>query len=214
MTIKIKICGITDLDGIKAATDAGVDAVGFVFSESPRQVDPKKASELASHLPAFIARVAVFHYPDPLQLAHVMEEFKPNVIQTEPTISTMELVGDSIPLVPVFHDQEELEGAVKMFLTERPKIQTVLVEAPGRGGQGNIPDWNRARSVARVSRMILAGGLNSNNVAEAIRAVKPYGVDVSSGVEDTPGSKDRTKIMAFVKAARDMQAVLDLEVTR
>jgi len=189
MSLWVKICGLTTSEGVAAALDARVDAIGFVFAPSKRRVTPERATELASVIPDHIARVAVMLHPTQAQFDAVWSGFRPDVLQT---------------------DSEDLaELAIPQGLQVTPVLRTLHPTLAGRilfegaaSGTGRVADWAAAAALAKSTQLILAGGLNAANVAEAIRCVGPFGVDVSSGVESTPGIKDRGMIHEFVHAAR------------
>ncbi len=188
MSLFVKICGINDEEAGLAAASAGADAIGFVFAESPRQVSPRQAIAISGELPPEVLRVAVFRDPDPDEIETVLEEFTPDIIQTDAN-SLSEVEG--ISTLPVYRD-----GGVAI-----PDGGRFLYEGP-LSGVGEIVDLERATGLARIGEMILAGGLRPDNVGRVIAAVKPFGVDVSSGVETAPGSKDPSLIRSFVAAAR------------
>jgi phosphoribosylanthranilate isomerase len=192
----IKICGVRDLTTARAAARAGADAVGFVFATSPRRVPPREARRIASDLPPGIVRVAVFRLAAIDEIRRVLDEFPADRVQVEPRPDLLATFGPR--LLPVLHDDGSPETQTAGLQADRP----VLLEAAGRGGRGVRPDWSRAAALARRRPVILAGGLDPDNVAAAIRAVRPWGVDVSSGVEDSPGVKSPARIGAFVAAAR------------
>jgi phosphoribosylanthranilate isomerase len=205
MTLFVKICGLRTPEDVAAAAAAGADAVGFVLAESPRRVTPREARELAEALPPGIQPVAVMRSPQAADWAAVAAEFQPNWLQADaPALAAMGLLGGddgvlpSVRPLPVFRDTPDLdEEAVAA-------AGLVLFEA-AESGRGIRPDWQRAARLARRCRLVLAGGLDPDNVAEAIRTVRPFGVDVSSGVERSRGVKDPARIAAFVAAARAAQ---------
>lgn len=212
MRVRVKICGITDPVSLEAAVDAGADAIGFVFAASERRVEPHRAAELASALPAFVTSVAVFRHPTVPELQSMAARFQPHLVQAEPGRDVLNEISRS-RLLPVFHDSDSLPIRVSNYFEVHSGAKTILLEGPGRGGRGVRPDWSRATQVSRLGRLILAGGLNPENVGEAIRGVRPYGVDVSSGVESSPGVKDPARIHAFLQAVRDAEAGLVQEQT-
>jgi len=193
----VKICGVRDAGGVEAAGRAGADAVGFVFAASPRRVGPEEARRLAADLPAAIERVAVFRLASPDAIRRVLETFDADRVQVEvdPTLLRSELAPR---LLPVLHDDGTLDAQAAAL----PPGWPVLLEAAGRGGRAVRPDLARAAALARRRPLILAGGLDPDNVGEAIRRVRPAGVDVSSGVESARGVKSSGRIAAFVAAAR------------
>ncbi|MGI9037370.1 MAG: phosphoribosylanthranilate isomerase [Gemmatimonadota bacterium] len=197
--MRIKICGVTSREAAEAAARSGVDSVGFVFAESPRRITPAEAFRIAADLPASVERVAVFRLPRPEEVARVLESFDADRVQCE--AGTEILAASFAPRVlPVLHDGDTLERDA----AELPAGRLVLLEAAGRGGRGVRPDWARASRLASARPTILAGGLDPANVAEAIRTVRPWGVDVSSGVESAPGVKSPSLIAAFVDAVRSV----------
>ena len=196
MTVRVKICGLTRPDAIAACAEAGVDAVGFVFHHaSPRFVSPARAAELAGPLPPGVQRVAVCLHPQQEFVDEILTVLHPDWLQTDvEDFQSLRLPSGIRPL-PVLRDDTETE----------PPAGGPLVFEGVRSGAGMRSDWTRAAALARRAKLILAGGLHPDNVAEAIREVRPYGVDVSSGVESEPGVKDPDRIHAFVAAARAVQ---------
>ena len=188
----IKICGMTDARAVATALELGVDAIGFVFAPSVRQLTPARAAELARPARERVACVAVTQHPSQVQLDEIVNIFSPDVLQTD----VEDLLDLRLPLtlarLPVLRAGTLPAGAPPARL---------LFEGP-RSGSGTTTDWTAAAAQARASELVLAGGLNAANVAEAIRVVRPFGVDTSSGVEGEPGRKDPLKMKAFVSAAR------------
>lgn len=189
----VKICGLTDQPAIDAAVEAGADAIGFVFAESAREIEPARARELCRSIPKETIRVAVMHHPSLDRFNDVIENFEPDWIQTD--AEDFETLGApaSARAIPVFREGNTGE------MTEFPP--RLLFE--GRvSGSGATADWDEAKRIAAVSELILAGGLNPENVGAAIARVRPFGVDVSSGVEFERGRKDPQKIRQFVARVR------------
>lgn len=197
--MKIKICGIMDPRSAAAAVMAGADAIGFVFAESPRRLSPREAARIAADLPTGVERVAVFRLPSLDDVYRVLDEFSGITVQAEPDADLIATFGSQ--LLPVLHDGAELEDEAAMVPSELP----ILLEAAGSGGSGMQPDWSRASRLARHRRLMLAGGLRARNVLDAIRIVQPWGVDVSSGVETSPGVKSPELITEFVQTVRDRE---------
>lgn len=195
MRVWVKICGLSNAATVQAAIEAGADAVGFVFVASPRRVLPGDAARLVAPVPPGILRVAVMRHPLPGQWDEVIRVVRPDWLQTEAEdFSRLELPAGVEPL-PVYRDVPELDEAA---LATAPRV---LFEAPA-SGTGEAPDWDRAARLARLTQLVLAGGLTPENVGEAIRRVRPWGVDVSSGVESARGIKDPARIAAFIAAVR------------
>jgi anthranilate phosphoribosyltransferase len=211
-SVWIKICGVTTAESVLAVGEAGADAAGFVFAESPRRVSPEQATELAALLPPDVDRVAVFHHPSADDVAEVLSVFPADIVQCEPTDDLRRTAAEAgARLLPVLHDGPELETLAGEARNTADGPAAIL-EAAGKGGQGHRPDWERAARLARRMPLVLAGGLGPGNVADAIHEVCPFGVDVSSGVEETRGHKDPVRIAAFVQAART--AAEDLRKSR
>ena len=193
----IKICGLTSVEAVTAAAEAGATAVGFVFAKSPRRVTPEQAVELTRDLPHGIARVAVMLHPSPQEWNAVRDVFAPDWLQTDAEDFAALEVPDTVGCLPVYRDSEDFDPTNQSI--QLP--QHMLFEG-AKSGVGMQPDWERAAQVAHRTCMMLAGGLNPDNIAEAIVQVHPWAVDVSSGVESAPGVKDPERFRAFVAAAR------------
>jgi phosphoribosylanthranilate isomerase len=212
VTIWVKICGLTTREAVEAAGAAGADAVGFVFAPSKRQVTATQAAQLAQGLPRRIRRVAVMLHPTQSQLDEVWAEFRPDVLQTDvEDLATLQ-VPMGLAVMPVVRGGVGLKPAAQGCANgasagcagaadPQHKHPRLLFEGPV-SGVGSTSDWNSAAQLARTTQLVLAGGLNATNVADAIAAVRPFGVDVSSGVEASPGIKDPARIHEFVRRAR------------
>jgi phosphoribosylanthranilate isomerase len=194
----IKICGLTTSEAVTAAVRAQVDAIGFVFAPSKRQVTAKGAAELSRDVPRSIARVAVMQHPTQQQLDEVLQVFQPDILQVDSEDLAVLQLPQTLRIHPVIRAGRELPDRLPARL---------LFEGPV-SGTGKTADWTAASKLARHSELILAGGLNPENVSDAVRVVNPFGVDVSSGVESAPGIKDPALVMRFVSAARESQDVL------
>jgi phosphoribosylanthranilate isomerase len=206
MLIKIKICGITNAQDALVAIEAGADALGFVFyAQSPRSIEPAVAKRIIAQLPPFVLSVGVFVNQDQETIRNIFNECG---------LAFAQLHGDESPEFcetlgrPVLRALRLRDRGSLLALAEykgRMGVRGFVVDAfstEAYGGTGQIVDWSLAREVAKAVPILLAGGLTPNNVQEAIRQVQPYGVDVSSGVEDHPGKKDPQKIRAFTQAVR------------
>jgi phosphoribosylanthranilate isomerase len=194
----IKICGMTTPAAVSTALSCEVDAIGFVFAPSVRQVTLQRASELAAPARHKVACVAVTRHPTREAIEAILRDFKPDILQTDiDDIAGLDLPR-SLSVLPVM--RSGLRPACVL-------PQRVLFEGPV-SGSGETTDWETAAGMARQCQLILAGGLNPLNVGLAVRQVRPFGVDVSSGVEDQPGIKSAEKIEKFVTAAR--MAALEL----
>ena len=196
----VKICGLNSLEAVQAAVDAGADALGFVFADSPRQVTPEQAVELTRDLPAGIARVAVMLHPTSEEWNAVRDIFKPDWLQTDQADFAALDMPDAIGRFPVYRDKL----ASDFDNDDIAWPEHILFEG-ARSGVGLQPDWEHAAQIAHRTCLMLAGGLSPDNVRDAITHVHPWGVDVSSGVELSPGVKDLGKIAAFVVAAKEAE---------
>ncbi len=202
MALRIKICGLSTPEAVDAAVEAGATHLGFVVTESPRRVEPDQARRLAEHAPEGVTTVAVFRHPTVGEVERVLALFRPLLVQTEVTPALADAIGPDTVL-PVAHDGPTLDEDLERIERAVGRPVPYVLEGPGRGGRGVRPDWTRAARLARTGRVFLAGGLTPENVAEAIQAVRPWGVDVSSGVERVRGRKDPELIHRFVTRARE-----------
>ncbi len=193
----VKICGLNTEEAVLMAVDAGADALGFVFAESPRQVTPARAVELAKNLPAGVAKVAVMLHPTADEWNAVRDAFGPDWLQTDADDFAGLNVPKHIGCFPVYRDRFTAD-----FDNDELVWPAHTLFEGARSGVGLRPDWEHAAQIAHRTCLMLAGGLSPDNVGEAIIHVHPWGVDVSSGVESSPGVKDPVKIAAFVAAAR------------
>ncbi len=187
----VKVCGLSSKEHVDAAAAAGADAIGCVFAESVRRVDPGHAAKITRDVPKGVKRVAVMLHPTNDEWQAVLLGFAPDILQTDAEDFAGLDVPEYVGRWPVFR-----EGG-----TEPPLTGTYVYEG-ARSGQGETVDWTRAAELARHGYMILAGGLSAANVAEAVTKVKPFGVDVSSAVESAPGEKDAKLINEFITAAK------------
>ena len=206
MSIKIKICGITNQEDAGVAVEAGADALGFVFyAQSPRCLEAAVAKRIIAQLPPFVLPVGVFVNQDQETIRQVFDECG---------LAFAQLHGDETPMFcdslgrPVLRALRLRDRGSLLALAEykgRVGVRGFVVDAFSSetyGGTGQTVDWTLAREVTKSAPILLAGGLTPSNVQEAIRQVQPYGVDVSSGVEDRPEKKDHEKIRAFTQAVR------------
>ena len=188
----IKVCGMTTAEAVQAALDAQVDAIGFVFAESKRRVTPQQAAELARPARGRVPCIAVTKHPDQHDVDEILAVFKPDMFQTDwEDLQSLRLPRE-LALLPVLRSGRGEPAALPA---------RVLFEGP-ISGTGVPTDWPSARAMARRTQLVLAGGLSPANVAAAISEVQPFGVDVSSGVESSPGIKSPERIVSFVNAAR------------
>lgn len=196
--IRIKICGITSVDDALAACAAGAHAIGFVFAESPRRISKEIAADIVGTLPPFVTAVGVF-------VDESIENVRETILQCGLHIAQLHGHEDvrycrslGIPFLKAFR----LKGIESIEAVKGYQCDSFLVDGHSAGmvgGTGHTADWAIAAKVAKLGKMILAGGLTPNNVRTALDIVRPYAVDVSSGVESSPGKKDTTKIKQFIR---------------
>jgi phosphoribosylanthranilate isomerase len=189
----VKICGLTTASAVRAAVEGGADAVGFVFAESPRRVSPEAARILCEALPPEVVRVAVMRHPSQVEWARVLDCFQPDWLQTDAEDFAGLSLNDACMGLRVYRDPRSrpASGWPSPMLFEGTE-----------SGSGRTADWTAAAAIASRTDLILAGGLDPQNVGEAIAVVGPWGVDVSSGVESSPGRKDPSRIIDFIARAR------------
>lgn len=190
MSLLVKICGLSEKRHVADAIAAGAGAVGFVFAESPRRVTPALAKSISDIVPPNVKRVAVMLHPANEDWRAVLEQFEPDVLQTDADDLDGLDVPSHIECWPVYREGVSRPDTTRTYVYEGPK-----------SGQGETVNWALAAELARRGRMILAGGLNADNVAAAVRAVRPFGVDASSALESSPGRKDSGLIRKFISAA-------------
>ena len=202
--VRVKICGITNLDDALTAVEAGADALGFVFyDKSPRCIAPEKAADIIGALPPFITTVGLFVNADVDFVNTTTEKCLLDRVQLHGDESP-EFCGRIVrPVVKVFRIRSEASlQAMRDF-----RVSGYLLDAyspDAYGGTGMTFNWEVAKTAKQFGPIILAGGLTPDNVRQAVEAVKPYAVDVSSGVEAAPGRKDPDKIRKFLKNAKGL----------
>lgn len=198
----IKICGITRAEDAFRAVEAGADAVGFVFAPGPRTLEPATAREIVRGLPPLVLKVGVFVDGTPDRIARAVAESEVDRVQLHGSVdpALRDLVGPRV--LRAFRARDE--RVVEAIRESGEKTFLLDAYAPdAAGGTGRTFDWSIARRARPLGRLVLAGGLTPENVARAIREVGPFGVDVSSGVEEAPGRKSPERIRAFVQAVRE-----------
>jgi phosphoribosylanthranilate isomerase len=195
----VKICGITNEDDALFAVAMGADAVGFVFAPSPRQIAAQQVYDITRRLPPEILTVGVFRDEAPSRVIDTVHRagLKAAQLHGHETPDMVAEVGAQIRWVI----KAVVAGSTDAQRADRFGTDMVLVDAP-KPGSGKVFDWSLVDDVAEGPRIILAGGLDPDNVAEAVRLVSPWGVDVSSGVEKSPGRKDALKVKSFIERAR------------
>jgi phosphoribosylanthranilate isomerase len=202
---RVKVCGITSREDLRTAADAGTDAVGIIVDvsvDTPREVTDERAVELARATPPFVTTVLVTMPDRPEATVELASRVQPDVVQVHGGLTASDLAFLSA----------QAHGDVVKAVTpdEAPAYDTVAdallidsLDESGAGGTGETHDWERTRELvdSLTSPVVLAGGLTPENVAGAVEAVRPFAVDVASGVEREPGRKDAEKVEAFVEAA-------------
>ena len=200
---RVKICGITNLDDAHHAATCGADALGFVFYPgSPRFVDPDAARRIIAELPPLVTAVGLFVNEVPERIREVVDFCGLNTVQLHGDEEPDQCCYPPCRVIKAFRLKSDMQNS----LFASYPVSALLLDAfvPDQfGGTGHRCDWGQAATVASQHRVILAGGLDPENVAEAVRQVRPYGVDVSSGVEEKPGKKDPEKVARFIRVAKE-----------
>ena len=213
-TVRVKICGITRKEDLDAATAAGADAVGFIVgtTASPRNISLEKAEKLIRQVPPFVKSVLVT-VSTSIDELRIYEKLNPDVIQIHGgNLPFAAAIRKNIPNIPLIGAVNANPICVLDTASEASKMfDAVLLDSFAKdryGGTGVVHDWELSKLVKQVIHpkpLILAGGLNPENVADAVRVVQPYAVDVSSGVELQPGIKDNQKMVDFIKNAKEVR---------
>ena len=216
----VKICGNTNLEDAKLAVELGADALGFVFAESKRRVTPEQVKAITSHLPTNIERVGVVYGHDAAQIAEIVRTSGLNGVQLHGGFDSRlveqvrGLLGDEIGIIQTLHwvvgsDSSTQMRAELRQIASTKMVDRVLIDSQvgnAGGGTGIAFDWKTARFVLDEFRdqlkVIIAGGLRPENVSQAIQELRPWGVDVVSGVEMSPGRKDPEKLTRFLRFAK------------
>ncbi|WP_049928458.1 phosphoribosylanthranilate isomerase [Halopiger goleimassiliensis] len=205
---RVKICGLTNAEDLESAVDAGADAVGYICDvsvDTPREVSPERAESLIAATPPFVTSVLVTMASDLERTADLVADLGPDAVQLHGSIDAERLSSfresvDASVLLAVDADDpttaESYDEVVDGFVVD-------TADEDGAGGTGETHDWSRTRTAAREldSPVVLAGGLTPENVAEAVRTVEPFAVDVASGVETDGGIKDADAVASFVERA-------------
>jgi phosphoribosylanthranilate isomerase len=210
MSLWIKICANTTLDDARLAADAGADAVGFVFAPSPRRITNEQAAAIIPHLPATLEKIGVFVDASFHEIASAVATASLTGVQLhfnaprELPAQLRARFGPALKILGVLHFDASISE-----LPDDPNIDAILIDsrtATAIGGTGKTFDWSMAASTllqkVKQRKLVVAGGLTPDNVAEAIATLQPWGVDVVSGVEAAPGRKDSAKVRAFIANAR------------
>ncbi|HEX7788528.1 MAG TPA: phosphoribosylanthranilate isomerase [Methylomirabilota bacterium] len=200
--MKIKICGITDEADARLCVECGVDALGFIFVErTPRYVTPEAAARIIATLPPFVTPVGVFWDHGPGHVKAVAEQCRLGALQFHGDEPPEDLHDHRLPVIKTL----KIAAAADLDRMAGYRVAAFLLDSPSRWSEGEarppIP-WDVASEAARRHPVLLSAGLTPENVADAVRRVRPYGVDVNSGVEARPGRKDEGRVRRFVAAAR------------
>ena len=204
--MRIKICGITNLEDALLAAGLGADALGFIFAPSPRQINSAKAREIIKKIPPFISSVGVFVNEKLEKIRELADECFLDYIQLhgeEPPEFCRSLLPQKIIKSFRIKEKKSLEQ-VSSYFQLRAILLDTFVEGKA-GGTGITFNWQLAREAKKTGKpVILSGGLSPENVRQAIKSVAPFAVDVSSGIESHPGKKDKVKLAAFIKVVREI----------
>ena len=200
---RIKICGITNLEAALMAVDLGADALGFILSEkSSRKIDPDRAKQIILKLPPFVKTVGVFVNQSAEKINKRIRFCKFDIVQLHGTESPMFCDSLKSKVIKAIH----IKNKSDLFKITEYKVSAFVLDTKVKGkfgGTGKTFNWSYAIEAKTLGPIILSGGLNPENVLKAIKKVKPYAVDVASGVEIEPGIKDPDKLEAFIKAVRN-----------
>jgi phosphoribosylanthranilate isomerase len=219
----IKICANTNLDDAQLAAELGADAVGFVFAPSARRVTSAEVAKITPHLPTSVERVGVFHALDAYEIARAAHEAGLSAVQLHSGVDFAllhrlhKLFAGQVSLIQTVHWEVDTDGGSAAIVAAELRriaadglVDHVLIDSKvgaAIGGTGVSFNWDEARAIfeeaAPELKLIVAGGLRAENVAEAIQELNPWGVDVASGVESVPGRKSPEKLAAFIKKARE-----------
>jgi phosphoribosylanthranilate isomerase len=202
VTVRVKICGVTRAEDALLAAELGADAIGLnLWPGSRRHVTPEEARAIVDRLPPFVTAVGVFVNQPPTEVLAAAAASGVAVVQLHGDEPYQDCNGYPIPAIKALR----VSGPESLAAMDRYRVRAFLLDAPsaGFGGSGVTFDWALARDAARRARVVLAGGLTPENVADAVRAVRPWAVDVASGVESAPGLKDPEKLARFIARAKE-----------
>ena len=197
----IKICGITHKEDALRAASLGVDAVGFIFAPSPRRVDPWNVRQIVQHLPPFLLKVGVFVDQDFSEVEKIANDCQLSFLQFHGEESPSYCQRFSLPVIKAFRIKDP-ESLRDIDLYPNASILLDTYHPAKAGGTGDTFPWEIARRAKEKRHFILSGGLTPENVGDAVRSLRPFGVDVGSGVESMPGRKNLSKMVAFVKEVK------------
>lgn len=202
---RIKICGITHLKDALTAVDAGADALGFIFvPDTPRFVNSDQVAAIVAELPPFITTVGIFASKDAAKIKTIADQCRLDAVQLHADVTPEFYRNLDKRVIKAVRVKDESSLSILSDYDVDAFLLDTYVEGK-MGGTGEVFDWNLALRAKHYGPIIVAGGLNPDNVAQAVRRVKPYGVDVGSGVESEPGRKDPDKIRKFVNAVKSVE---------
>jgi phosphoribosylanthranilate isomerase len=200
--VRVKICGITNVEDAQASVDAGADALGFIFVEgTPRFITPEAAARIIATLPPFVTPVGVFWDHAPGHVKAVAEQCGLGALQFHGDEPPEALAGYHLPTIKTI----KVSGPERLEMMDRYAVSAFLLDSPARWSEGEPRApiaWQLVRRVATRRPIILSGGLKPDTVRDAVRLARPYAVDVNSGVEARPGKKDQEKVRRFIAAAK------------
>lgn len=200
--MRIKLCGVTNLDDARLCVDAGADALGFIFVPgTPRHVTAETAARIIEALPPFVTPVGVFWDHPAGQVKAIAEECRLGALQFHGDEAPEDLLEHRLPVIKTL----KVASAADLARMPEYRVAAFLLDSPTRWSEGSARppiSWDVAADAARRHPVLLSAGLTPDNVALAVRRVRPYGVDVNSGVEARPGRKDPAKVRRFVAEAR------------
>ena len=202
--VRVKVCGITNVEDGRLAADAGADAIGLVFAPSPRQVDPDRAWKIAATLPDGVLKVGVFVNEEPEKIRRISDGVGLDYVQlhgdeSPQTVTNLRSKGLKVIKALRIRDAASLEAL------EDYEANLFLLDAyseKARGGTGEEFDWELAKALKGYANILVSGGLTPENVRAAVEFFEPYGVDASSSLEDAPGKKNGERVRRFVSAAK------------
>lgn len=202
---RIKICGITHPKDALTAVDAGADALGFIFvPDTPRFVNSDQVAAIVAELPPFITTVGIFASKDVAKIKSILDQCRLDAVQLHADVTPEFCHNLDKRVIKAVRVKDESSLSILSDYDVDAFLLDTYVEGK-MGGTGEVFDWNLALRAKHYGPIIVAGGLNPDNVAQAVRRVKPYGVDVGSGVESEPGRKDPDKIRKFVDAVKSVE---------
>lgn len=203
--VRVKICGITNIEDALDAVEAGADALGFVFyKNSPRYIEPQNARRIIEKIPPFTITVGVFVNEDPLEVERISRLSGIDIIQLHGDEPPQSIIHPEKTIKAIrIRELYDLEPLIKYHGVSAFLLDAYTPEA--YGGSGQLFNWDIALHAKELGRIILAGGLNPDNIEKAVRWVHPYGVDVSSGVEKEKGKKDKRLMRLFIERAKSVK---------